>query len=378
VLLLSPHCHGLRSSRGGISDRKVGEAFADNLALVANPAVGTETVIDVDEIAKEIDESGIDPKKLMVETLKIWANLFRSGNITRESVALASWNTLGVAAKMAHPLLGTAFTMITKLFGIGTNPDNQLVEQILEMVSKMINQALTGLEVNFAQREFAGAMRAVRYGPNTPDHVAWYAERQMDLISSAPHIFPHCLRQSAGSLANEANISSDACTNWQKNDVGGGGMRALLLEIQWVNLHIQLAGVFAVQKNTYAWNIAQTEIAELQNIIQRHYDTYRRHRAGRSTTGTFTQRHGLITIFQGKDTILDERMTGPNCRATNSRFHMNTYGRRRATRNFLRDEFAKCQREWDVAMQHEMFSNVYTMINGINTWVREARNVRLS
>merc|ERR1740139_1851247 len=99
VLFLSPcvpQCHGVRKHIKGMNESA---ASVDGLALVASDRrpVGTETSINVDRTAAEINAKGLNPVKLGKAAVKIWFALFRSGNITVEAVALAAFNTFGVA-----------------------------------------------------------------------------------------------------------------------------------------------------------------------------------------------------------------------------------------------------------------------------------------
>jgi len=288
---------------------------------------------------------------------------------------------------MVNPLLGSVFGMLAGLLDWGgVDPEEVLIQKILDRVDKMIQQALAEFDNKLTRGHLVSLMDIIQH--SREDEIATRSINSA-ITSTVSHVF----NSSCWSNANNCQVFY---TSW-------GGGAALIYEIKLAELMIgQYCDVY-IRNQTADDPSFKSQFCKVRDRLSSHMAAWKTYRSNSSWfhKGRLVEGGPGYFIEQGHDSYLqsgqnkndsnvkNNQYSGPNCPLSphqsrrrrwiaepfnyppGSSCTFQQYGRRRSTENHMNSKVQVCHDSWKADINDELD----TMQKEVNSIVRAIDNI---
>jgi len=304
----------------------------------------------------------IEPQELLADVISRIGDFDFSEDIGAQIASLAGATFLG-ALEMVNPILGAVVSVFAGLLGVnGADPNSALIKNILAQVDKMTTQSIANFRNELTQQDIQGTLNMIKRADTKFEWI---------VVGSAIH-------KEVGSIFTDACWNSPNSVNCQTWRTTGGGVRALIYEIEYtqmmISVHLELR---RLSENATDQKDKSQYIDKAEDLVEdikaagsrclSHAYAWKAYRAALKNfnIGSYKQaenrRRLWCNIYQGRDLFMNKEYTGPNCWASSDTHRRRTasypredsrvpwddkWGRRRNPHPHIMHQFHHCQNGW--------------------------------
>jgi len=211
---------------------------------------------------------------------------------------------IGTALGLANPVLGACFGLFAGLFQ--PDPNERLLQEVLEMTEKMIEGALIDFKHNMSMEYIDGLLYQIRRASQAKD----WQDIKSKMFFLVPSLFGKC----------SSSPGSSECIKWQTET---GGAKALIFEITFTSLMVSVATEMKRIGEEESFVALTDTLDELTDRLQEHKDRFSSWREEQARVQCLCERTAL-----GDPIYWDEQEQSCDCSSIRRR-RRRGWGRRR-------------------------------------------------